>query len=142
MSTRFFGIEEYELSCLMPNTIKAMGKPLDVPLFRAKSLRYLSTIADGVIVTANKLVTDFASIPRVAWNLLSPDDPCIAAAAVVHDDLCSARGDITLEDGTPRHLSSVQSAQILVEAMEDLGANWFQRKIVFLAVRHLGPQWQ
>ena len=55
---------------------------------------------------------------------------CIAAAAVIHDYLCQVRGDITLEDGTPRYLSSVQAAEILVEAMEDIGATCFQRKMV------------
>jgi hypothetical protein len=49
-------------------------------------LAYVDTARLSVHVPVGFL-TDFASIPRLFWNLAPPADPAYSAAAVVHDRL-------------------------------------------------------
>jgi hypothetical protein len=78
--------------------------------------------------------TDFASIPRVAWSLLDPEDPVIAWPSVIHDYLYSRKG--TLPDGTKYQREDADA--VLREAMEVCGAGGFIREVVYLMVRLFG----
>ncbi len=84
--------------------------------------------------TNSGYVTDFASIPRVAWDLLDPEDPIIAWPSVIHDYLYSQKG--TLLDGFT--YTRQQADQVLREAMEVSGAGFFIRESVYEAVELFG----
>lgn len=76
-------------------------------------------------------VTDFASIPRAAWDLLDPEDPIIAWPSVIHDYLYTRKGK--LPDGFTYNREKADA--VLREAMEACGAGHFIRESVYLAVR-------
>lgn len=77
------------------------------------------------------LVTDFASIPRAAWDIISPADPIIEWPSVVHDYLYSRKG--VLEDGFT--YTREQADAVLREAMEVQGAHSIIRNLVYDAVQ-------
>lgn len=91
-----------------------------------KDLVYLPT---GERVKAG-LETDFASIPRIFWPLLSPFGK-YAKPAIFHDD------------GYERALDrSEQERKIIdnrfLEMMKASGVNWFTRNLIHRAVRDFG----
>ena len=78
--------------------------------------------------------TDFASIPRAAWEFLDPEDPIIAWPSVIHDYLYTCKG--TLPDGTK--YTRTQADGVLREAMEFCGASSIIRQSVYQAVKAFG----
>jgi len=68
-------------------------------------------------------ITDFASVPRIFWNLISPWGRH-GKAAVLHDFLY-ATGQFTRK----------RSDDILLEAMGVLGVPWIDRWTIYLGVR-------
>lgn len=79
-------------------------------------------------------VTDFASIPRIAWNILDPEDPVIGWPSVAHDYLYSCAG--TLPDGFK--YTRDKADDTLVELMAFCGAGSFVRWAVRRAVGTFG----
>lgn len=70
--------------------------------------------------------TDFASIPRFLWRIISPTDREIGKPAVVHDYLYR----------TPTvAITREQADRELMLAMECVGAPWWKRKLVYAGVR-------
>ena len=96
-----------------------------------------------VITVAEGSTTDFASIPRILWSLLSPYG-LYGKAAVIHDYLYRLGGVVNVaEDGMPlrmRKFSRSECDQIFYEAMECLGVGWFTRHIMWIGVR-VGGYW-
>lgn len=88
----------------------------------------------GEIVVPDRYITDFASIPRIAWRYISPEDPCILFASLVHDWLYTRMG--TLPNGCVYARSDAD--RVLREAMALCGARGDQMAIVFNAVRLFG----
>lgn len=88
----------------------------------------------GEIEVSAGFQTDFASIPRVAWRYLDPEDPAILRASVVHDSLYSLQGK--MPDGT--EYTREDADIVLKEAMQDSGARWDQVKVAFRMVRLFG----
>jgi len=80
--------------------------------------------SDEIISVPVGFVTDFASIPRVFWSILSPYGRH-GKAAVVHDYLYATNKDYDRK----------QSDDIFKEAMVVLGVNWLKRGIMYNAVR-------
>jgi len=79
-------------------------------------------------------VTDFASIPRAAWNIIDPEDPIIAWPSVVHDYLYSRKGK--LPDGFA--YTRTKADGVLREGMEVCGASSVIRQSVYQAVKAFG----
>ncbi len=81
-----------------------------------------------VVIPAG-FVTDFASIPRFLWALLSPTTGLLGGdygkAAVVHDRLYRTRGLAT----------RLQSDRVLLEAMKFLKVPRLARWTIFVGVR-------
>ncbi len=94
---------------------------------------YDSNILGRIVVPAG-FKTDFASIPRIAWRYLDPEDPAILYISVVHDYLYSVLG--RLIDG--RVFTREQADLILPEGMEISGARIDQRTVAFRMVRWFG----
>lgn len=88
----------------------------------------------GRIEIGAGLKTNFASIPRLLWRYLDPEDPAIAYASVIHDALYSWGGK--LPDG--REYTRQQADAVLREAMEISGARIDQRAAAYNAVRLFG----
>jgi hypothetical protein len=77
--------------------------------------------------------TDFASIPRVLWRALDPEDPCILFPSVAHDFIYSVLGIID-----ERTFSRDHADRVLEELMAISGASLFQRKAAYKAVSWFG----
>lgn len=90
------------------------------------------------IICPRRLVTDLASIPRPAWDLLPPDGPYVKAA-IPHDFLYRTKGTgiwrgrcwITKPGGYTR----LEADQVLNDAMELLGVEPATRLAIYEAVR-------
>jgi hypothetical protein len=139
---RFFDVEGDVSTQLAPWQLRELGRA-GTALFRLEvPLRFRSDVAGGVIVVPAGLLSDLASIPRVAWNVMPPDDPRIALGAWVHDLLYQNEGIVTLEDGRVVTLTREQADQVLAhEAMPELGANAAEREVVYAALRCFGFRW-
>lgn len=74
--------------------------------------------------------TDFASIPRLFWNLLPPTGT-YGKAAVIHDFLYR----------TPTvPVTRAEADQVFRDAMKDLGVSSFTRTLMWSAVRSFGSR--
>lgn len=87
----------------------------------------------GEIVAPKGLITDFASIPRIAYTYISPESPVILYGSVMHDALYSTRGKLG-----GRAFTRAEADEILAECMAVCGARWGQKKVVYNAVRLFG----
>lgn len=77
--------------------------------------------------------TDFASVPRLVWNIIPPYGRH-GKAAVVHDYLYSLRGH--LPNG--QRYTRAECDSIFREAMDQLAVRWTRRQTMWLAVRAFG----
>ncbi len=96
-----------------------------------RAFSYASDKLGRTFTVPRNFETEFASIPRAAWDILDPEDPIIAWPSVIHDYLYSCKG--TLSDGFTYNRESADS--ILREAMEFCGASSVIRNAVYQAVR-------
>lgn len=78
-------------------------------------------------------VTDYASIPRLFWNLkgFNPYGPA-KMPAVLHDYLYALRG------GEPYEKSRRECDDLFLEAMQLVGVGWLHRHVIYAAVRLMG----
>ncbi len=83
---------------------------------------------DIILVPAG-FKTDFASIPRLFWNILHPAGPH-RGAAVIHDYLYNQRH--------VHKRTRKECDKIFLEAMEALGVSWIKRHTMYRAVRSFG----
>lgn len=82
--------------------------------------------------------TNFASVPWYARWLISPVDPTLRVAALVHDYLVGEFADpglIIHADDTKERVSWRKAAAILRRIMDDDGARTWKRQAVYWAVR-------
>lgn len=92
-----------------------------------QEISYESDRLKRTITVPAGLITDFASIPRPAWRVISPTDPIIEWPSVVHDWLYTAQI-------VPR----ASADAVLREAMELQGAGSFVRNGVYQILRLFG----
>jgi len=88
----------------------------------------------GVITAPAGLLTDRASIPRLAFAWMAPDDPAILYPAVIHDALYETQG--VIPDAPP--LSREDADGLLRDLMLVCGARRTQAEVVYRAVRMFG----
>lgn len=86
-----------------------------------------SATLEAIIEIPKGFTTDFASVPRVFWPVLSPYG-VYSRAAVVHDRCYRAPGIAT------KH----QADRVLLEAMELLGVNLITRQTIYRGVQVFG----
>jgi len=97
------------------------------------------TVPGRVAAAPIGFVTDFASIPRAAWEIIDPEDPIIAWPSVIHDYLYSCKGK--LPDGFAYNREKADA--VLREGMQACGASSLIRNAVYQAVRlGGGSHWQ
>lgn len=96
-----------------------------------------SDAAETIVVPAG-FVTDLASIPRLVWSFYPPDGPWVKAA-VIHDFLYDTQGDgrWNKHRGNARQTpyTRAESDQILREGMTDRSIGWWERTVIWTAVR-------
>lgn len=78
-------------------------------------------------------ITDFASVPKIFWNILPPTGS-YGKAAVVHDYLYSVLGDPPIAFMTGEYTRK-ECDMILKEAMVVLNCSWLCRTVVYNGVR-------
>jgi hypothetical protein len=104
-----------------------------------QTITYTPSNGTDSITVPKGFVTDLASIPRWAWDILPPDGPW-AKAAVVHDFLYYTKGTgvwdrhpTTLTRATP--YTRAEADWILRDAMRDRCVGALSRNIIYEAVR-------
>lgn len=126
---QFFG--PCDLRAFTPCQIREFKSP--VQLYRMLSDLTCVIPNFGRITVPAGFVTDFASIPRIAWTWLSPEDPVVLFPSIIHDFLYSVRGDLS-----GRTLTRAECDEILRMAMLACGARRSQAWVVHQAVRFGG----
>ncbi len=81
--------------------------------------------------------TDFASIPRIAWQYVDPDDPCVLYPSIPHDALYNWKGVMA----TGQKYTRKQADDVFLEAMKEAGARWDIRAVAYRAVRIFGGKY-
>lgn len=89
--------------------------------------------AFGAITAPAGMSTDFASVPRLVWAYLSPEDPCILYGSIIHDFLYQSGGRLPL-----RRFTRAEADEVLREAMTASGARPAQSFVVHRALRLFG----
>lgn len=90
-------------------------------------LAYVETDPAHWVAVPGGFVTDFASVPRLFWNLAPPTDPEYSAAAVVHDRLYETH-----------ELPKPEADALFYRAMAVHGTPRWKRWIIYRAVRAFG----
>lgn len=90
---------------------------------------------ENYLIVPIDFITDFASIPRIFWSIYPPYHPKWGKAAIVHDYLCKLKGRAPNKDYT-----SAEVHKIFLEAMDVLKNDWFNRYLIYNAVRIFGPK--
>lgn len=119
------------LRALAPEEVASAESPRQLYQLR-EEFRFLSA-EFGEIAIPIGFVTDFASIPRLAFAYLDPEDPVILFGSVVHDYIYTRRGDLGL--GTKFTFTRADADKVLREAMLLCGARKAQAWVVYQAVR-------
>lgn len=95
------------------------------------------------VVIPEGFTTDFASIPKILWNILPPNGQAYDRAAVAHDYLYRG-GFISVRQVDPitkieyfahEDVTRAQADGILNEAMEVCGVGRIKRSIIYSGVR-------
>lgn len=101
----------------------------DDSLFQlTESFEFLSEVTESIIRIPAGFVTDFASIPRVLWNILPPTGR-YGKAAVVHDWLYQTR------DAGTHKVWRDEADAVLREGMVALKVPWWQRWMIYVGIR-------
>lgn len=109
----------------------SFNTPLDLRYIDGKNYKLLAEFkydtSIATITVPAGFVTDFASVPKVLWNLLPPTGP-YGKAAVIHDYLYRSYG----------FSSKIVADAIFLEAMKALGVGRCKRNVMYLAVHLFG----
>ena len=92
--------------------------------------------SDKIIHCPVGMITDFASIPRLFWNIMPPTGE-YGKAAVIHDYLYQKQGNVC-QVWQGQAFSRKECDEILLEAMGVLCVNWLTRRLIYSAVRTFG----
>lgn len=133
----------------MPPPISSFTTPLELEYIDGRNWKITAEfdyflvwgLPETICIPAG-FVTDFASIPRLLWNLLPPTGS-YGKAAVVHDWLYRHCGMVTISTPLQHDVKGVtysraECDEIFREAMEVLGVGWFTRQTIYRAVRMFG----
>ena len=92
--------------------------------------RLLDPVRFQGITVPSGFETDFASVPTALEWVVSGEDVQIIKPSIVHDWLYQNRGKVKEGPFTRK-----QADQLLAAGMRELGAPWWKRNAVYLAVR-------
>lgn len=123
---------ELRIRALSPAELASIGKT--VQNYELTAPFTFASKAAGMILVPAGFVTDFASVPRIVWSYISPEDPAILFASVIHDFLYTRGGRI----GSDLAVSRAVADAVLREGMLASGARPAQAWVVFRSVRLFG----
>jgi hypothetical protein len=106
------------------------GPLKDRPFELLEPISYYYYEDDLMVTVPAGYRTDFASIPRIFWRILSPIGKH-GRAAVIHDYLC---------DVEPKLVDFKTASNVFNRAMYDLGVPPIKRHVMTWAVRLFGPK--
>jgi hypothetical protein len=86
--------------------------------------------SDEVIIVPQGFITDFASVPRIFWNIFPPYGK-YGKAAVVHDALYQTKG-------MRGKYTRKECDEIFLQCMEVLNVGFLTRRIIYRNVRMFG----
>lgn len=115
--------------------IETFKLPLDLQWIDGKNwlltspFTFDSAVLQRTIAVPAGFKTDFASIPKIFQNIYSPTGP-YGKPAVIHDYLYR----------TAYYATKEQADLVLLEAMTDIGINWFTRQTIYQGVRFGGAR--
>lgn len=92
-----------------------------------------------VVVVPEGFITDFASIPRLLWNILPPTGPYVPAA-LAHDLLYRDAAIWSADAPCPtayrwKTIDRAFADNVFLEIMQVLGIGWWVRHAMYLGVR-------
>jgi hypothetical protein len=121
-----------DLRAFTPADVRA--RKSDVQLYRL--LADIACVVPGIgtITVPAGFVTDFASIPRIAWTWLSPEDPVVLFPSIIHDYLYDIAGEVSPD----RVLTRAECDEVLRAAMLTCNARSSQAWVVYQVVRLCG----
>jgi len=129
-----------------PLIVKYVGEKNKIAIWELQeSFEYhINTYPSEDIIFVNKgFQTDFASIPKILWNIFPPTGKYVKAA-VIHDYLTSNKGKISLKDPLSESLIKYKEYTkkevdlIFKEAMDVLDVSKFVKYIVWKSVSLFG----
>lgn len=97
---------------------------------------YYYRYKDEWLIVPKGFITDFASIPRVFWNIYPPTG-IYMPAALLHDFhyACELKSPLPYaKDMDTRYWCDC----LFYDVMKDCGCNWFTRTVMYRAVRDWG----
>lgn len=120
-----------------PDALRIRAYPPDkcegAQLYLVESDFVYHSKAFGPVVAPSGMDTDFASVPRLVWSYLSPEDPCILYGSIIHDHLYQRGGR-----SRDRVFSRAEADELLREAMIVCGARHSQAAVVYRVLRLFG----
>lgn len=121
------------LSALTAAEVKAHNSSVQLFQLECDGFGYTTLIGD-TIYAGKGLITDFASIPRVAWDIISPQDIVCCPGSIIHDDGYSRGGVMCNGDKYTRD----QIDLMLRESILSQGGSRFIADSVYEAVHLFG----
>jgi hypothetical protein len=109
------------------------GKP--VQTYRLRAPMVYESHDWGTLWVPAGFETDFASIPRILWWYIDPEDPIIQYISVVHDYIYTRSGSIP---GSLLKFSRLDADRVLIEGMKYSGARIDQLVVVWVGTRLFG----
>lgn len=119
---------QLHLSCIPGTETYVVEKPFEYVQRNIPLTQYYTMLGMRKIIVLPGFKTDFASIPKLFWNIIPKDSKYIREASVVHDWLYSYTTIYTRQEADA----------ILREAMIELGASQLLANIVYWSVRLFG----
>ena len=117
---------------LTPIIVKKIGPQL---WELREPLIFLSDKYPGKFIAPVGMITNFASIPRIFWNIFPPTDN-YDAAAVIHDGGC--HHDLLTEKGERIHTVKTVIDNIFYEALIVCGVETVRAKLMYALVHKYG----
>lgn len=102
----------------------------DTQLYRVEGEFRFQSEHLGLISVPKGMLTDFASVPRFAENVIPNDDPDVLYPSVIHDFLYSKESSAAFPD-----VNRDDADHVLLEAMRSIGAPAWKADMIFTAVR-------
>lgn len=87
---------------------------------------------DKLYVAPANFHTDFVTVPRIVWSIVSPIDDGCRRPAGLHDYLCFLRGY------EPYFMPPKKVHETFYEALRSEGVSWLKARVMYHFVRTVG----
>jgi hypothetical protein len=112
---------------LPPDGKEPLGRFLPGRRFQIEEVVVFQSKVAGTIIVDKGTITDFASVPRFFWRIITPMDDDVRLPALVHDDMY-----------TRQCWTKKEADLVFREALIDHGAPMWKVRAMFQAVNWCG----